>query len=44
VIDDAQGTPKHYRGIVPRLEEASAQLTIKIEASGNLMSEMATKK
>lgn len=39
-IDHADGTPRHYRGIIPRPEKDSTNLVINIESDGNLLSEM----
>ena len=40
MIDEAKGTPRQYRGIIPKPE--SAYVTIAIESDGNIMSEVTT--
>ena len=42
VLDDAIGTPKQYKGILPKFDPTLANVTVAVSSSGELMSEMLT--
>jgi len=42
VLDDAIGTPKQYKGILPKFDPILANVTVAVSSSGELMSEMLT--